>query len=258
MFGWRFKLKLILLCAGVILGLVAFVAFNSFGIDPETIYNAQDEMNVAIYDRARGYRYSGNEIYGIFNKGQEVENTEITEDGIVPPESDNGGGVYDPDVSEPSSDVVIQDTSSWIDVCDKIHKLFGSCGFIYKYGGKGDLIYNGQKVEVRTDCSGYVGFCLYVCGYASTPININSSASLEPYGFSKASVVSESDLKPGDVLAYDSHIEVYLQPDMVVYNWGGETSAENKYKGVTDVNSVVSYGTSGHYFNEILTVWRRQ
>lgn len=96
MFGWKFKLKLILLCAGVILGLVAFVAFNSFGIDPETIYNAQDEMNVAIYDRARGYRYSGNEIYGIFNKGQEVENTEIIDDGIVPPESDNGGGVYDP------------------------------------------------------------------------------------------------------------------------------------------------------------------
>ena len=93
------QIKLILLCAGVILGLVAFVAFNSFGIDPETIYNAQDEMNVAIYDRARGYRYSGNEIYGIFNKGQEVENTEITEDGIVQPESDNGGGVYDPNSS---------------------------------------------------------------------------------------------------------------------------------------------------------------
>lgn len=74
---FRTKFKIFLSVCLVAGALVCFVSFNSFGIDADTIYSLQGDMTAFQYDRARGYKYSGNEMYGIF---QNIEEEKIQED----------------------------------------------------------------------------------------------------------------------------------------------------------------------------------
>ena len=69
--GLKTKIKLILGACCVILAVTCFVAFNSFGIDADTIYKLQGEMDTTMYNRARGYMYSGNEVFGLFSEEEE-------------------------------------------------------------------------------------------------------------------------------------------------------------------------------------------
>lgn len=241
--GLKTKIKLILGACCVILAVTCFVAFNSFGIDADTIYKLQGEMDTTMYNRARGYMYSGNEVFGLFSEEEEG----VTD---VP---DVGEGEVYTDAPVDGGDGQTYNPQSWLDMCDMIHKAWGAAGFTYAQGGTQSFNYNGNTFTVRTDCSGYVGFCMYAMGWADSPINIISSSDLTPYGFTAVSVDS---LQSGDVLAYDGHIEVYVGSDMVVYNWGGSKSAENKYKGVTDVSTVVSTSNSSKTVAEITKVWR--
>lgn len=146
-----------------------------------------------------------------------------------------------------------QSSPDWLTVVDKVHKAYGAAGFKYVYGGTGTITYNGKTDTVRTDCSGYVGYCMYVYGIADNPIPISSQDDLTPFGCVEVPV---SDLQSGDIVVYPSHIEVWYQDPMVVYNWGGTSSAEGKYIGVTDVSTVTSYGNSSRKRSAITRVWR--
>lgn len=164
----------------------------------------------------------------------------------------------EPSINNPNVPGVDSSTTAegWLAICDKAHKMYGAAGFTYGYNTYANLtLSDGTVVNVRKDCSGYVGFCMYLAGFSSSPVCITSGSDLTPYGFTR---VDSSQLQPGDVVAWPgSHIEVYVSGEKTVYNWGGAASAQNKYAGVTDVNTVDSTSTSGHTFPPQV-VWRPQ
>lgn len=135
------------------------------------------------------------------------------------------------------------DTSSWLSVCDSVHKQWGAAGFIYIYGGSGTLTEpNGNQVSVRTDCSGYVSYCLYVAGYSSSTQGFSSKSDYSAAGFTRiGNVSSTAELVPGDIVAWPgSHVQIYAGPNDDWYNWGSPSSCQNKYVNVTDLSSVDS------------------
>lgn len=67
------KVKFVLAAFIVMLILVFFMAFNSFGIDADTIYTLQGEMDASTYNSARGYAMTGNTIQGLFASITEEE-----------------------------------------------------------------------------------------------------------------------------------------------------------------------------------------
>ena len=165
----------------------------------------------------------------------------------------------EPSINNPNVPGVNNQTvnaETWLQICDLAHKQFGGSGLRYAYNGSGVVTKSdGSTIAVRPDCSGYVGYCIYSAGWATTPKCITSGSDLSPYGFTK---VTDGSLLPGDVVAWPgSHIEVYVSGEKTVYNWGSSASAENKYAGVTDVNTVDSTSTSGHTFPPTV-VWRPQ
>lgn len=163
----------------------------------------------------------------------------------------------EPSINEPNVPGVnnqIPSAETWLQVCDLAHKQFGGSGLRYVYGGSAVVTKSdGSTIGVRADCSGYVGYCIYSAGWATTPLCITSGSDLTSFGFTK---VTDGSLLPGDVVAWPgSHIEVYVSGEKTVYNWGGPASAQNKYTGVADVNTVDSTSTSGHSFPPQV-VWR--
>ena len=152
----------------------------------------------------------------------------------------------------------ITDTTNptdWLAMCDSTHKSWGAAGLIYDQEDK-TITINGTEYAIRTDCSGYVGFCMYRMGWTTSTKPISSGSDLTAFGFTE---VSASERQPGDILAYSGHIEVLYQlndgHNDIVYNWGGPASAENKYTGV-DASTVQSYGNSGHSSSQLVAVWR--
>lgn len=155
------------------------------------------------------------------------------------------------------------DTSSWLSIADGVHKQWGAAGFTYGYGQYSTFTQSdGSQISVRRDCSGYVGYCLYVAGKASTPSPITSGSDLSKYGFKKVDKpYGYSMLKPGDVVAWSgSHIQIYVgaSPDDVWLNWGGVQSTSDKYAGITDVSKVISTSStaSNHQPDNADYVWR--
>ena len=146
-----------------------------------------------------------------------------------------------------------QSSQDWLTVVDQVHKAWGAAGLKYVYNGYNTITYRGNTDNIRTDCSGYVGYCMYIYGLADSTTPISSSSDLTVFGCTEVPV---SDLQPGDIVEYSGHIEVWYQDEMVVYNWGGTSSAEGKYVGVTDVSTVTSYGNSAHTRNQILKAYR--
>lgn len=67
------KVKFVIAAFIVILIIVFFMAFNSFGIDSDTIYSLQGEMNASVYNSARGYGTTGNTVQGLFASITEEE-----------------------------------------------------------------------------------------------------------------------------------------------------------------------------------------
>ncbi len=172
-------------------------------------------------------------------------------------DSNNNG---QPDPNTPGvGNVPPVDTSSWLATLDSVHKQFGAAGFVYDLGGHRTLTReDGSTVTVRIDCSGYIGYCLYCKGWASVPEPITSGSDLTPFGFALVheGPVSLSDLAPGDVLEWSGHIQAYAGPGDDWYNWGGHSSAEGKYAGVTDVSTVDSQSHSCNRLGTVLKVYR--
>lgn len=97
-----------------------------------------------------------------------------------------------------------------------------SHGFTYGAPGKGiPELKNGKKL----DCSSYVSWVLYECGY--TQFKGHQHTSSEFYNNTmKWQTVKEKDLQPGDILAYNGHVEIYAGSGKI-YN-AGSTSAIKK------------------------------
>ena len=78
----------------------AYLALSTDAFIDVGVVDAMATHDLSMYDQQRMRRYSQNVLYGVFNKGEDGS-VESTEDGIVPPDSDTGGGVYNPDASVP-------------------------------------------------------------------------------------------------------------------------------------------------------------
>lgn len=73
----------------------AYLALSTDAFIDVGVVDAMATHDLSMYDQQRMRRYSKNILYGVFN---EEESTEA-EDGTVPPDSDTGGGVYNPETS---------------------------------------------------------------------------------------------------------------------------------------------------------------
>lgn len=146
------------------------------------------------------------------------------------------------------------DVNMWCEVVDSVHKDWGARGYTYTQNDNGDI---------RTDCSGFVSYCLYTAGFTNNKKQ-GTSASLPSFlqslGWQNVTSVKDTGLQKGDIIAYSGHIEVFYSYSSSnyprVWNWGGPASAQNKYTGVTDVSTVDSTGISGHYIGQITSAWR--
>lgn len=138
--------------------------------------------------------------------------------------------------------------NSWIAICDSVHKSWGASGLGYHYGHMTTATYNNQQYSVRQDCSGYVGFCLYIAGFTSSTTPISSGTTVGFVQSIGGAVVDSSNIQQGDILVYSGHVEIFdhLGEDgsTYVYNWGGTSSTSALYVGKdpASVNSVTKSG----------------
>lgn len=119
------------------------------------------------------------------------------------------------------------EASDFLEALSIVHHLYGHSGLKYQYGGSGTLT-NGDSV--RTDCSGYVSYALAYYGVFSHGTVYSSSNFYTAPGLTEvtSNIHSEGDLQAGDILCYNGHVEVYAGNGKI-YNWGGSSSAEDKY-----------------------------
>lgn len=114
--------------------------------------------------------------------------------------------------------------------------------------------WNGVEVRVRSDCSGYVRFCLYQYGLISNNMmGFNSSNYVSPVN-GTTSIPVDGDLVAGDILWTSGHVEI-LAEDLPastdrgytpkVFNVGSSKSAANP--GIT---------TSSKTLSQLCGVWR--
>lgn len=231
-------LKRPVIVTGIILSLSIIITF--------LMYSTVDEYTVDdIFSRHNNManQRTNTNVTTVINN---VENMESTAG--VNTASNNSNPINIPGVS-PSN-------GTWISMVDTVHKTWGAQGLTYRYGGTANITMDGQTYTVRTDCSGFVGFCIHKMGWSSTTTPISSSSDLTVFGFTK---VDPAARQPGDVLAYSGHVEVLqavTDAKDSVWNWGGTSSTSAKYANGKDPNSVISYGNSGKSPSALVAVWR--
>lgn len=132
------------------------------------------------------------------------------------------------------------DLSDWVECVKECHKLWFSQGVRYTYGGSVSITnFDGNPITIRNDCSGFVSFCLYTSGYASSPTATTSSGPWEQFGFGLVDrgsdgVYTLDDLWPGDIVAWPgSHVQIYVgpTPEDKWYDWGNTAMIERAYFG---------------------------
>lgn len=154
----------------------------------------------------------------------------------------------EPAINIPGNGDSIAPNNTWIGICDSVHKAWGASGLTYAYGAYNTATYNGQQYSVRTDCSGYVGFCLYIAGLSTSTTPISSSSTVAYVQSIGGAVVDQASIKQGDILVYTGHVEIFDHigddGNSYVYNWGGHASTSDLYAGKNpaEVNSVTRTG----------------
>lgn len=182
---------------------------------------------------------------------------------------------------------------SWLEVLDAVHKAWGGAGAYYHQATHEMLLW-GETVRVNWDCSGYIGYCLYKYGRVTQNGIANSCATIPIHSctgwasnnecshYRDASVYNgvkyvpgpdfdvTRDLRPGDILWYSGHVEVFYEYNgnagnskPRVYNWGGTYSSSGRYTdnngnliSASEIANAVSYSGSGHTLSSIKAVWR--
>lgn len=102
-----------------------------------------------------------------------------------------------------------------LEIATNCHKFVSDRG--YGYGG-GNVIPEDEHVDNIIDCSGYVSWVLYECGFEQFKGMQKTSAIFRqnPWGFPE---VSKAEAQPGDILVYTNpnHVEI-----LVGYNENGK------------------------------------
>lgn len=225
-------------------------------------------------------------LYNAYKK-QTFHNNFITSTSIVElvENEQNSASEESPENTNESFDSSLPGISTafgWIDILDSVHKAWGGAGATYVYGGNHSMTLWGESVNVRWDCSGYIGYCLYKLGCTTSTTSVtsssgwgsNGSANATKYGFTYLEPSNGIDiytqLQQGDLLFYDGHVEAFYEYNgnqsnskPIVYNWGGKKSTSDKYHDESGnllsqeaIGNVISYGTSGHDLGSIMSVWR--
>lgn len=166
-------------------------------------------------------------------------------------ESVNIPGVNAPttanDPNNPNQSNIPIPSDDWVKLVDAVHKAWGAAGFTYN-GNTHKFNDNGTELDVRTDCSGYVGFCLYKMGFTNNTIPISSRDAVSFVTGIGGSVIDQANVAEGDILVYSGHVEIFhavgIDGKTLVWNWGGHRSAEDVYAG-KDPSTVTSFTTTG-------------
>lgn len=131
----------------------------------------------------------------------------------------------------PSTSSVASSSNQIIKSAKEIKTYISSNG--YKYGALGVQVKNA-KLSKTVDCSSYVSWVLFNAGYIEfggwqqTDVSFYANS----WGFKE---VKKSEVKPGDILIYSGHVEIYMgmeEGTTKVYNAGSNNSIRNP--GVTN------------------------
>ena len=99
-----------------------------------------------------------------------------------------------------------------------------------KGGGHGlNNTFEASKKEYHHSCCAtYVSWVLQDAGYLSASEHSNSASGLQSIMKNKGFkvITNKSDLKPGDVLCYSSHVEIYAGNNKI-YNAGSGNAIRN-------------------------------
>lgn len=189
-------------------------------------------------------------LFGAFNNLSDSEQARLqdrvsvqTIKELIKQEQENGNGTSDPyDPTNPSQNQspgpnqnpnlnpgngtpAEPPPSSWIADAEKAHRAMGCGGLVYRLGGSGVTYYG---TNVRTDCSGYVSYALYMHGLTTNPKVCSSGSNWS--AVNGVVLINTSDIQPGDIAVYSGHVQIYMGPGLAL-NWGGKSSAQNLYVG---------------------------
>jgi len=121
----------------------------------------------------------------------------------------------------------------WLNVVKSCKMQIASLKCGYSQEQYKSLTMNGQTYSVRTDCSGYVSYCLNVYGAYAGITNTDGYAAMDSLpGFTKIPVsigrgVGWEYLQAGDIIIADGHMEIfsrYVNGRPLVYNCGSNSS----------------------------------
>lgn len=135
------------------------------------------------------------------------------------------------------------DTNSIVEVAKNIHEYMEKNNYSYcVYGGNSyeecsgfnqshglNLTFEQSKTGFKHSCCAtYVSWVLQECGYISESEHTNSASTMQVLLKNKGfiEINNEADLKPGDILCYSGHVEIYAG-DNTIYNAGSGNAIRN-------------------------------
>lgn len=165
----------------------------------------------------------------------------------------------DPDIIDspdgPYVPGIPQDNSNWLSIVGSVKQVLATQVGYYSQGALVEVTMpDGTKGTLRPDCSGYVGFCLWLRGLQGSSPNINSASgssggSIPGVTCHAMSELSDySQLLPGDIVFKSGHVEIIAESPAPgstgetrskVYNCGSNDSAANP--GVTTGTALGKY-----------------
>lgn len=127
------------------------------------------------------------------------------------------------------------------------HKYVEDNGYIYDQVGLNipNGIINGKTI----DCSSFVSWVLYRCGFTEFAGPQMNSAAFKSNPWGWQTIGSIASAMPGDILVYNGHVEIYAGQvsgyKAIVYNCGGPSSVRSS-----------APSTSGHTIGKIVKILR--
>lgn len=143
--------------------------------------------------------------------------------------------------------------TDWITLYYEVHDAMRLQGIDYKQAATTVQFAGTTYDGVFADCSGYVGFCLYLYGKTDKVHPITSGSYNKYDNFGCVLIDKRNGLLQGDIVFYSGHVEIYddtrsTDGALLVHNRGGTESCI-QYAAPTK---------SSHTYNDIIAVWRIQ
>lgn len=149
--------------------------------------------------------------------------------------------------SAPSESSISSSSNSLISSAKKVKKYISSKG--YRYGALGSKVENWKNSRT-IDCSSYVSAVLYEMNDSKflNWLKKNGGGQATSYTFEDNpfgyKVIKQKDVKPGDILVYSGHVEIYAGKEdgqIKVYNAGSNGAI--KASGITNASRSISATT---------------